>query len=261
MYFHHQVLDSIEVATESAINTLTDQCEEITLREVNKYWKRDASGNTDDVSLKHWCHWHFCIIASETSITTSVTEKLTTIKQRHLCLIDTSVLLTPGLIVITLSLWHHGLVKPQCCIDTPVSRLPRLTFVKYAFVSLTPLSRISISLPLLYRNSARLFPLFNQTNNTHHISGELQPPQEIENSVCPNECSGHGKCLNATCSCDQGYISTDCSIKEGEWVQEVGQRKFPCNLSRLTLCFYNCIHFLSIPRGQISGSSQHKCSF
>lgn len=47
-------------------------------------------------------------------------------------------------------------------------------------------------------------------------SGSLEPPKEIGDSDCPNECSGSGRCMNATCVCDKGFISSDCSIKEGE---------------------------------------------
>ena len=46
--------------------------------------------------------------------------------------------------------------------------------------------------------------------------GSLAPPAVIGDSVCPNECSSHGSCVNATCQCDKGYITADCSLKEGE---------------------------------------------
>lgn len=46
-------------------------------------------------------------------------------------------------------------------------------------------------------------------------SGELAPPQEIGNSLCPNECSGNGVCSNGTCLCNQDFITADCSLKKG----------------------------------------------
>ncbi|CAM9884725.1 unnamed protein product, partial [Choristocarpus tenellus] len=29
-------------------------------------------------------------------------------------------------------------------------------------------------------------------------------------SVCFNDCSGHGRCLDYACSCDNGYHGDDC---------------------------------------------------
>lgn len=46
--------------------------------------------------------------------------------------------------------------------------------------------------------------------------GNLAPPEEIGNSLCPNECSGHGTCQNATCICDLEYVTADCSLKKGQ---------------------------------------------
>uniref|UniRef100_A0A7M6DKV0 VWFD domain-containing protein n=2 Tax=Clytia hemisphaerica TaxID=252671 RepID=A0A7M6DKV0_9CNID len=47
-------------------------------------------------------------------------------------------------------------------------------------------------------------------------NGNLQPPQAVGNALCPNDCSGKGKCVNSTCVCDAGYLSTDCSIQTGD---------------------------------------------
>ena len=46
-------------------------------------------------------------------------------------------------------------------------------------------------------------------------TGELQPPKAVAEVLCPNECSGNGVCVNATCVCNEGYLSSDCSIHEG----------------------------------------------
>jgi len=47
-------------------------------------------------------------------------------------------------------------------------------------------------------------------------TGEITPPAEIGDSACPNECSGNGKCANATCICDKNFITDDCSMMKGQ---------------------------------------------
>lgn len=37
-------------------------------------------------------------------------------------------------------------------------------------------------------------------------------PPEIEESLCINDCSGNGECVEGECVCDEGFISTDCSV-------------------------------------------------
>ena len=44
----------------------------------------------------------------------------------------------------------------------------------------------------------------------------LEPPEVIDNIICPNQCSGNGRCVNATCICDDGFETADCSMKVGE---------------------------------------------
>ncbi|XP_077999637.1 von Willebrand factor D and EGF domain-containing protein-like [Glandiceps talaboti] len=46
--------------------------------------------------------------------------------------------------------------------------------------------------------------------------GNLVPPSDIVSVVCPNECSFRGECVDNECICQAGYISSDCSIVEGE---------------------------------------------
>ncbi|XP_065651901.1 von Willebrand factor D and EGF domain-containing protein-like isoform X1 [Hydra vulgaris] len=42
------------------------------------------------------------------------------------------------------------------------------------------------------------------------------PPSIIAESICPNECNANGKCKNGTCICNAGFITADCSMKEGQ---------------------------------------------
>ena len=44
------------------------------------------------------------------------------------------------------------------------------------------------------------------------IKGKMRLPQDFGNTLCPNFCSGHGTCVNATCICNGNYTSSDCSI-------------------------------------------------
>ncbi|XP_035682473.1 von Willebrand factor D and EGF domain-containing protein-like [Branchiostoma floridae] len=38
------------------------------------------------------------------------------------------------------------------------------------------------------------------------------PPSFVGSSLCPGRCSLRGQCVNATCHCDTGYTSSDCSV-------------------------------------------------
>ena len=33
----------------------------------------------------------------------------------------------------------------------------------------------------------------------------------FEGRPCPNECDGHGKCLDGFCKCNKNFIGNDCS--------------------------------------------------
>lgn len=46
----------------------------------------------------------------------------------------------------------------------------------------------------------------------NNSNGELLPPMEIGDNLCPNDCSDRGNCTNRTCLCDEGYTSEDCSM-------------------------------------------------
>ena len=40
----------------------------------------------------------------------------------------------------------------------------------------------------------------------------MRPPTDLADISCPNLCSGHGTCINATCICSPGFVSVDCSV-------------------------------------------------
>lgn len=42
----------------------------------------------------------------------------------------------------------------------------------------------------------------------------LLKPEEPEQPVCFNNCSGHGRCVDYACKCDAGYDGDDCSFCE-----------------------------------------------
>jgi hypothetical protein len=42
--------------------------------------------------------------------------------------------------------------------------------------------------------------------------GTMIPNPAITNLLCPNSCSGHGTCTNGACTCDEGFLTADCSF-------------------------------------------------
>ena len=69
-------------------------------------------------------------------------------------------------------------------------------------------------------------------------NGTLAPPVEIMEIQCPGLCSGRGKCVNATCLCDPGFTSDDCSVN---LTKGVTFRSIPngglCDVRRRSDCF------------------------
>ena len=61
--------------------------------------------------------------------------------------------------------------------------------------------------------------LRNVTLWTADDNGNLQPPQAVGDTLCPSDCSGNGGCVNSTCVCNAGFLSVDCSIREGKLKQ------------------------------------------
>jgi hypothetical protein len=48
---------------------------------------------------------------------------------------------------------------------------------------------------------------------TESTTGDLVPPREVVNNLCPADCSGHGMCKNRTCICEKGFTALDCSME------------------------------------------------
>eukprot|EP00794_Sanderia_malayensis_P012364 gene12364-13634_t len=69
-------------------------------------------------------------------------------------------------------------------------------------------------------------------------NNSLQPPVAIANTLCPNLCSGNGKCVNATCVCNVGFVSADCSIEKnkGPTVQTIAFDGI-CDVRKRSDCF------------------------
>ncbi|CAM9425490.1 unnamed protein product [Ectocarpus sp. 12 AP-2014] len=44
------------------------------------------------------------------------------------------------------------------------------------------------------------------------VGTSLRRPDDAGQSVCFNNCSGHGRCIDYTCECDAGYDGDDCSF-------------------------------------------------
>ena len=76
-------------------------------------------------------------------------------------------------------------------------------------------------------------------------NGTLEPPSVIENVLCPNQCSGNGICVNATCKCNNDFVTADCSMRGGEepvvitnWPQRLDglcdMRKRDCTSTRVS---------------------------
>ncbi|XP_057305119.1 uncharacterized protein LOC130642063 [Hydractinia symbiolongicarpus] len=47
-------------------------------------------------------------------------------------------------------------------------------------------------------------------------NGTLIPPATVGNSICPNDCSEKGQCINSTCFCSFGFEGEDCSIERNK---------------------------------------------
>ena len=68
-------------------------------------------------------------------------------------------------------------------------------------------------------------------------NGALEPPKDFDKILCPNLCSGHGTCVNATCLCESNYASVDCSVKKNEPPTiRPDKKNVPCDLRKKAHC-------------------------
>ncbi|XP_031572274.1 von Willebrand factor D and EGF domain-containing protein-like [Actinia tenebrosa] len=63
------------------------------------------------------------------------------------------------------------------------------------------------------KSQCEMFSLKNLSLYSNDSNGNMVPPMEIGENLCPNDCSGHGNCSNRTCICDEGFTAIDCSME------------------------------------------------
>ena len=56
-----------------------------------------------------------------------------------------------------------------------------------------------------------LSSLRNESSEDSGTSGSSVLVEEITESLCPNDCSFNGKCVNGSCVCNKDYTADDCS--------------------------------------------------
>ena len=85
-------------------------------------------------------------------------------------------------------------------------------------------------------------------------NGVLQPPIDFGNTLCPNLCSGRGRCVKGKCICNAKYTSADCSVKKGV-PPTVRSEKDYCDVRRRGDC-----QFVRIDGNNFFESSKLSCS-
>ena len=78
-------------------------------------------------------------------------------------------------------------------------------------------------------------------------------PEQPEQPVCFNNCSGHGRCVDYACQCDPGYDGDDCSFCES--VARIRELFFPAKYAELVLC-RACVCCMSRKTGTSNGLSR-----
>ena len=51
----------------------------------------------------------------------------------------------------------------------------------------------------------------NESNEESGSASSVNLVQEIAESLCPNDCSFNGKCVNGSCVCNKDFTAEDCS--------------------------------------------------
>ena len=76
----------------------------------------------------------------------------------------------------------------------------------------------------------------------------VQPNLEIQTSLCPNQCSGNGRCVATECECSSGFQGVDCGIdkripptieSQSDYVIDVASPSRPKEFSVIGKNFYN----------------------
>ena len=81
------------------------------------------------------------------------------------------------------------------------------------FVAIEEFTRNSTSTP---QNNNGTKPNSTTTDKDEQTGPPVfTPPPILVENLCPNDCSGHGACVNSTCICNANYTSTDCSMQKG----------------------------------------------
>lgn len=57
--------------------------------------------------------------------------------------------------------------------------------------------------------------LQNETESNNNSSNN-EITLNIIGSICPNDCNDNGECRNGTCICNDGFVTSDCSMIKGK---------------------------------------------
>jgi len=91
------------------------------------------------------------------------------------------------------------------------------------------------------------------TDRTLYVVTQTQLVMMTYESNCPNDCSNHGVCDYGNCTCDEGWLTEDCSVKRCD---------YDCNnhgtcANGLCICFSNYTGFNCSQRQCINDCSGH----
>jgi len=55
----------------------------------------------------------------------------------------------------------------------------------------------------------------NDEDSTNSTEENSSSTSYLVQSLCPNDCNGNGKCIQAECVCNANYGAVDCSMEKG----------------------------------------------